>query len=231
MKKLILALNFRTRTSKEKIEKVGTISAAHAANAGYVPNLNPATTVVDDKLDVIKGLYASRDLKIAEVQGISEDILAKEAEVTNIVQDKWLGQTQNAIAGDMQKAKTLGYDIKGEQAQRDKESATYIATSKPLIAEITFGSLTHNIEIINSESKDYILPIDASTLELYEYIGETCPTSIKKMTYLGPVKKGKYTSIFEEDDLGKTVWYIAVYRGKDPKKLSQLSVKMSATII
>ncbi len=232
VKKLILALNFRYLTSKSKLQKMTSISAAHDENSGFVPSLSPTTIVVNDKIAVVNELYIQRAVLEEEIQGITKDIQTKESELENIFVDKWMKQTQDAINGDETKAKTLGYDIKGEQAELNKASSTSIENSVPLIAGVSFkASLTQEIEIINSESKDYILPFDAQALELYEFIGDAEPSNIKKMTYLGPVKRGKFINHFEEADKGKIVWYIAVYRGKDSTILSGLSLKVRMSII
>ena len=92
--------------------------------------------------------------------------------------------------------------------------------------------LQADLEIINDASKDALLPYGAKDLIVFLYFGDTEPTDIKKMQYLGTTKKGKITHHFNVDDIGKTVWFIAVYESKETgKPLANTSPAKKAVVI
>jgi len=94
--------------------------------------------------------------------------------------------------------------------------------------------------MVNSMSGHNKLPTGAKQIDIYEYIsGQNMPPGMNteppddltKWQYLGIAKHGKFINHFTADQLGQTVWYIAVYIDNKTLKPAELAGKVKATII
>ncbi len=226
IKKLIITTNLRNIGETNFIQKTTGIAQAVQNNPTVVPTLTPAATIVLTKIQKLSDLHIQRDnLRNAQKQN-TEQIHQEESEIINIITGQWAPQVQQAIAGDESKAKLLGFGIRGLDSGHADNSIGKAAVSHPIINHIdTNVHLQQTLYTLNSVSRHNKLPKDAKQINIYMQIGGTEPTDIKQMQYAGIAKRGKFINNFKSTDVGKLVYYIAVYIDKKTfKPLEQGSV-------
>ena len=233
-KKLIITSNLSGKHGARFIEKADTMVKGVVDNSTIVPAIDPATTVVEAKLVAMGALIASRTTHENTAKEITVQILAMEADIDNDITSQWVGQVQKAVKGDLAKVKLLGFGAKGIYTGKTPAKAIVgnAYDSFPAIIEIDFKvHLRHIVLTRNSANGKKATPKDARSLEIYMQIGGlTPPTETSKMSHLGSATRGNIVHTFDEADLGKIVYYIAVYIDRKTKKQLILSPVMSATI-
>jgi hypothetical protein len=140
---------------------------------------------------------------------------------------------QKFCNGDVAKAKAYGFGVKGEY-DADAPSPVTVKTSFPSIVNVSgIMHLQLTLEIVNSVSQEIVMPDDAKSIDIYEYIGDTVPAGDyrKTMHYVGQASRGKYTAHFDSSDAGKKVHLLAAYMPKKPADANSLSSKIETTII
>lgn len=230
-KKLIITTNFYGLSESELPIKMTGMATAALNNPWVVPGLYPAPDDVITLIQARQTLLIKRDLLLAEQKKITEQIHQADTNLKNIFTDLWANQLQQAIGGDESKAKLLGFGIKGVDSGHTSDVVGKAADSHPHITRIENNvHLQQTLHTFNSESGHNKLPADARQIDFYEQIGGTPPTDIKQMKHVGIAKRGKFINHFEAEDLGKTVYYIAVYIDKKTLKPLRQSPVVSATV-
>jgi hypothetical protein len=231
-KKLIVTANLKGLPEANFVQKITGMVQAAQANPTVVSNLTPTAAVVLTKIQGFQGLLVTRDNLRKQQKQNTELILAAETDITNIITSQWAPQVQQAIAGDASKAKLLGFGVKGEDSGHTDNVVTKAAESHPIISRVDMNiHLQHTLHVVNSQSGHTKLPDDAKQIDIYEQIGGTAPADIKLMQHIGIVKKGKFINHFEAADMGKTVFYMAVYIDKKTLKPLELSPVVSAQVV
>ncbi len=128
--------------------------------------------------------------------------------------------------------KLLGFSVKGDNSANIAMLMGRAEDSHPIINNIdTNTHQQHTLAIINSVTGSHKLPADAKHTNVYMQVGGlTPPTDTKKMEYAGIAQKGKFVTNFESTDIGKTVYYVAVYIDKITLKALEYSPIMTAMI-
>jgi hypothetical protein len=143
----------------------------------------------------------------------------------------WAGQIQNAEDITIGRVQELFYHVRNVD-DGHSPSPISITNSLPLIQRVDHDlPLQHTIFVCNDTDINLVLPTDADQLDLYQTFDFVNVTDPRKMSYLGKIKHGKYTNKFEQADLNKDVWYVAVYVPKDSNIRLVLSIAYKAKVI
>jgi hypothetical protein len=215
VKKMVLTVGLKGLPENEFTTKTTTMANDAQTNLTLVPDLDPTPAAELAKIANYQSLLAMREsLKNQQLQN-TELILAAREEITNDITSDWMPYAQTQVAGDAAQAKVLGYGIKGQSDAGGGLPSEKAAQSHPTITRIDLNvHLQHALHTVNSQSGKNKLPDDASHIEIYEQIGGTEPISIIGMNKVGICKHGTFINHFAATDLGKTVYYIAVYIDK-----------------
>ena len=228
---MILVLNFHGLSLWQKLQKMTNIQKAHAANPTLVPGLNPDPADVDTKLTDAKKLFDVRAELIDKLKANTKLMYEAETDLENTFVSLWAPQTQAAIGMDQDKAKLLGYDIKGE-----KEVIPPSPDSVPLIADIDISVHgQHTLLIHNNLTKKVKLPDGILRIDIYGLTGGTAPIDLADLIakgggYLGQATRGKFVNTFGSSNMGQPEHYIAVYVDKATKKPFSQGIVVSALI-
>ena len=231
VRKFILTANLSGLSEDDFMKNVKGKLKAQVDNPTIVTGLSPTSTVVDGKVTAMDALFEERTSLLAELRQNTKDIRSGMTELNDIMVDQWMPQILKAISGNEGKARLLGYGVKGtNEAPSDPVT---VNNSHLVIVNVDISvHLQHTIEVINNVTKNTKLPIDADHIDVYMLIGgETAPVDIKKMQYLGVAKRGKIKNTFLPDQLGLSVWYIAVYVSKKTMQACELSSAQKAPIL
>jgi hypothetical protein len=213
-KKLIVTANLDNLKEGEFRRKAKGIIHGHLSNPTYVPGLTPAASDLDTESQTLDNLIEHRSLLVAQLLANTEKIRGQVRKIKNVIVSEWAPQVQKAVGTDQGKVKGLGYGIKGIDNGRSLPEYN-MSNSQPMIFKVDLRvHLKHILSVSNNKLKGKKLPHDAKRLELYMSFGETEPVDYHKMTYLGEVIRGKFENNFKEEDIGKWVWYVAVYIGR-----------------
>lgn len=230
-KKVVLTADLKGLTEADFVTKAETFVQGAIDNASVVPGLNPNTTVEQGKIDTYKNLLSKGETLKNQQKANTELIVATRADINNDIVSKWMPYAQAQVGDNIDLARALGYGIKGQRTAGTGINAEKAAESHPAITRIDEGvHLQHTLHTVNSHSGKNKLPPDAKHIEIYEQIGGTVPTGIKSMTRVGICKHGKFINHFTETDLGKTVYYIAVYVDKKSLMVLEQSPVESAIV-
>ena len=198
------------------------------------PDLVPLPADIKLKADAITVTIGERAALQAQVKAKTASISAAKSELTNLINNNWAPQAQIAIKGDLELAKELDWFIKGiyTGGAPVKSIVGSIDESYPGITKIiTSNHLEHKVFTRNSANGKTGVPKDAKSIEIYMQIGgTTLSTDILKMSHLGSASNGNLKVNFSAEDLGKTVYYIAVYIDMKTKKAKILSPVVSAVV-
>jgi hypothetical protein len=230
-KKMIVTVNLVKLNESDFGTKGKSIAQAHVDKPTYVPGLSPAATVVQGKFDALDTLYAKREALSLEQIENTKLIVAARLEITNIITDDWAPQTQKACAGSPEKVLALGYGIWGEYDGQAEPEATVLNSYPELDPLIKGTHLVHYLNMVNSITHKIAKPKDVKDTEVYMFFGEQPPANYKDMKYLGCAKNGKYTVTFTEEEVGKTVWYFAVYVARKKGTPSMTAGKVRALVV
>ncbi|MEI6853822.1 MAG: hypothetical protein WCL06_13330 [Bacteroidota bacterium] len=229
-KKVILTANLKGLSEAKFQQKTRSMARAELDEPSFVPNLTPSASDVIQIIDDLETLYEVRGTLQREMKVNTTRIRKKEEEIRNIITDQWMPQAQTAIGRDIVKAKRLGFGIKGQDKHGQSEAS--VNNSIPFIIRIESASLRHTLHIINNHHSGIILPEDADRIDVYEWVGdEEPPYDLKKLSYLGVAKSGKFVNHFEPEQREKHVWYIVVYVNKKTGKPCEHGDPMKAMII
>jgi hypothetical protein len=219
IKKLILVLHFYGLPFPKKLQKMVAIKNAHVANPTLVTGLNPTATDVDtDLINAQKLLDKKADLE-EQLKANTKLIYEADAKLTDIFVSKWASQTQAAIGMDEDKAKLLGYDIKGQ-----KEVVPPKSDSIPLIASMDISVHgVHTMYCKNNLTGKVALPDGILRIDIYGQSGGTIPVDLTSLIangggYLGQATRGKFVNTLPNDKIGQIEYYIPVYVDKATKK-------------
>jgi hypothetical protein len=213
-KKLIVTANLDNLKEADFCSKANSIINAHLHNPTYVPGLTPPATDMETESQAIEDMILHRSRLEAELKATNVSIREQVRKIKNVIVSEWAPQVQNAVGNDESKVKGLGYGIKGKY--NGKSLPTYNMTnSYPMILRVEFRSTERQMIFVrNNNLKGRKLPHDAKRLDLYMAFGENAPLDYREMIYLGEVTGGKFFNEFKPEDVGKWVWYVAVYIGR-----------------
>jgi len=211
--------------------KIGNIVSKVTADATVNAGLNPTPAAMATKLGEFDTLVATGEsLRLARLAN-SEQIGAKRKEINDNIVSDWMPTIQTRCAGDVAKAKGLGFGVKG-QYDAQSQSPLSVTNSYPVIVDCDYNvPMHHTIYVINNVSEEYTIPDDGENMQVYETMDEACTTDIEKMSHLGRVKNGKFVNHFKPDEKGKDVWYVVVYVPKDENVAPILSDPYKATVL
>ena len=179
-----------------------------------VATVTPTALSVKTKIAGILLLEIEKTDYMKKVNSITEQINAETREVRVTINSQWCSQVQATPGITAADVLLIGMKIKGEGAGGVEAKVVNKASeSNPLISKIESNlHMKHKIHIINSAKGNKGIPPDASACIVYMQIGgTTLPTDIDKMTYVGKISNGSITRDFKPEDVGKIVYYIAVY--------------------
>jgi hypothetical protein len=237
VKELILTANISELTEVEKLNKETAIANAHAANPTVVPGLTPTPSSVLTLINTQNGYYTQRETLREQLKQVTKLIHTGDENLNNIFVNQWRSQTQTAIGSDESKAKLLGWGIKNIDSGHTPTDATVskeiVLASLPVIIKIDLNShLLHILHIRNNITGKRKLPAGILRIEIYGQIGGTLPTDYSLMgRSLGQASRGKFTTTqYPLADVGKVVYYIAVYISKKTKQPIAQSPVASAII-
>ncbi len=211
----------------DSYDKIGA-----ATDHSSIVTLDPLPAAVKTMLD---GLAAKMSKKVAleqEHKSLTTEIHEGSDDVRKIFARQWAVQIETAIGDDYSQAQLFKFGIKNvDNGKTDNPLAT-AANSLPVITRILNDvEMQHTIFFLNSLTGNVAIPDGGDHIDVYEWTGEGMPPrDLKKLTYLGVAKYGKFVNIFAPDDKGKTIWYIAVYVSKKTKTANQLSVAESSIV-
>ncbi|MEI8202297.1 MAG: hypothetical protein WCH34_04750 [Bacteroidota bacterium] len=229
MSKLIVTANVSDLSEPDWLENAKAKVQAMIDNDTIVPSINPTALAVKGRLTLMDAEILKRDNLGDQIKQCTINIQSYRSEITGNFTNSWANQIQVAVNGDEGKVKLLHFGVKHSD---DTTPEVTIENSLPSILKVNNSHLEIGLEIINDTTKNNALPFGAKDLIVFLSIGNTEPTDIKTMQYLGVVKKGKISHNFAKEDIGKTAWFIAVYDSKETgKPVAKTSKAVSATII
>ncbi len=234
VKELILVSGLKGLSIGNFIARVLGLAKAATDHPLIAPDLDPVPANIKIKANAITVTIGERTALQTEVKAKTASISAAKSELTNLINNSWAPQAQLAIAGDIELAKELAWFIKGvDTGEAPVKAIVGNATnSYPSIQKIESSThLQHTVFTRNSANGKAGVPKDAKSIEIYMQVGGlTPPVDTKGMTHLGSATRGNLVNNFDAADLGKTVYYIAVYFDKKTKKALTLCPVMSAVI-
>ena len=231
IKKLILVLHLGRLTLAARIMKMTDVKNAHKAYPALVPNLKPPINEVETKLENLNTLIEARSSLEDQVKSKTQEIAEAEAELVDIFVQKYANQTQNATDMDADKAKLLGYSIKGQTPTEPPSPE-----SVPVIGKINVNVKGEHILLIhNNETLKVALPPGILRIDIYGQTGGTRPINLTALIangggYLGQATRGKLVNKYGNEHLGEVEYYIAVYVDKASKKPFSQSFVESALL-
>jgi len=232
IKKLIVTSNLQGLSAGRFLQRTKGISNAMAANILLVTNILPLPATVITKIEALEMLHEDGvQMQIAQKEN-TQLIESKTNEILDIITSQWAPQVQTAADGDIAKVKLLGFSVKGDNSSNIAMLTGRAEESHPIINNIdTNTHQQHTLGIINSITGTRKLPADAKHTNVYMQVGGlTPPADYKKMEYVGIAQKGKFVTDFDNADIGKTVYYVAVYIDKISLKALEYSPIMTAMI-
>jgi len=232
IKKLIVTSNLQGLSAGRFLQRTKGIATAVAANVGMIINITPLPPAVITKIEGLENLHElGIQMQITQKEN-TQLIEALTNEILDIITSQWAPQVQIAADGDIAKVKLLGFSVKGDESANIAMLTGRAEDSHPIINNIdTNTHQQHTLGIINSITGTRKLPADAKHTNVYMQVGGlTAPTDYKKMEYAGIAQKGKFVTDFENADIGKTVYYVAVYIDKISLKALEYSPLMTAMI-
>jgi hypothetical protein len=230
-KKLIVVANQQKLTESERIQNSKDKVNAQIEFPTIVSGIDPAPAAVQTILTGIDANVNKRNLLLEEAMGLTETINADLDKVNNIFVDKWAHQIQDSPGIDLGKVKQLKFYVKGIY-DGQAEPVVKVSNSHPQLDDlIKVSHLKHILNMVNSTTKKIALPEDAEGIEVYSFIGPTPPADYKDMKYLGTAEKGKFTVTFTEEEMGRTIWYFAIYIPRKKGTLCEIAAKVKAVII
>jgi len=231
IKKLVVTSNLHKLSKGNFSTRSKSIANAFIANPTYVTNLNPLPETVLTEIQNYDDLAVNGKSLSDAVKENSKIMIAQRGVILDIINDNWVTQVQMAVKGDVAKVLKLGLGVKGVDNGTVPALVGKVVDSHPIISQTdTNVHQQHTLHIINSETGSKKQPVDAISTYIYQLIGTTAPTSISQMSYKGIVNKGKYINKFDSLDLGKVVYYIAIYVNKKTLELMEPSPVSSAII-
>ena len=175
-----------------------------------------------------KALHLKEELEV-----LTEQIHNKSESIKDIFISKYAPQVQAFINGNTETAKLLGYGEKGVDDGHSDVTVDSITNSRPTIEDVyTTAYLTQAIVVKNNQSGSIAKPHDVDRIEIYELMADAMPTVIdlKKWTYLGIAKRGKFLNHFSPLEYNQTVFYIAVYVPKKAGESVVISTGFKSTV-
>ncbi|HEX7412482.1 MAG TPA: hypothetical protein VF411_00450 [Bacteroidia bacterium] len=245
-KKVVLTADFYGLTQEEKLKKETDMTLAQKNNPLLVPGLNPTAVVIQNRIialtDPNTGLVHELEMVRANEKTLVGQIADEVKAIESIIVSEWMSQTQSAIAGDVNKAATLKFGVKGVSGGGAQTSSVMemakTATSAPVIVKIdTDVHDEHILHIHNNITNKRGHGKDILRVDMYAQNGGTLPINFAALIanggqLLGTAERGVYinTIIATTANSGTTVYYIAVYISKKTKKPVAYSVVASAKI-
>ena len=231
VRKFLLTANLSGLTEEDFMKNVKGKVKAQADNPTIVAGLTPPVDEVNHKVADLDTLFAKRTSLLSQLRQNTKDIKNGMTEVNDIIIEQWMPQTLVAISGNEGLAKLLGFGTKGTKAAPSDPVSTN--NSHLVIINIDVSvHLQHTIEVVNNITKNSKKPFDADHIDIYMLVGgDAAPVDIKKMQYLGVATRGKIKNKFLPEQLGQSVWYIAVYVNKKTMQACTLSSAQKAPIL
>lgn len=230
-KKLVVVTNQKGLTESEKIQDSKEKVDAQIEFSTYVPGITPTPASVQSTLDGIDDNVLKRAHALEQAMGYTGLINADIEKVQNIFVDQWCKQIQSAPGIDVNKVKQLKFGIKGIYDGQSVPSVTVENSYVQLDDYVVATHLKHQLNMANSTTKKTSAPEDADGIDVYMFFGENAPADYREMKYLGRAKNGKITVNFTDGDVGKTVWYFAIYIPKKDGVVALQGAKISAKVI
>ncbi|MEI6823445.1 MAG: hypothetical protein WCL51_16055 [Bacteroidota bacterium] len=231
IKKLVVTSNLHKLSKGKFSTKSKSIANALIANPTYVTNIDPLPETVLTEIQKFDDLGVNGKTLSDALKENSKCLIDQKGVILDMVNDNWIIQVQMAVKGDIAKVLKLGFGVKGVDNGTVPAIVGKVVDSHPIISQTdTNVHQQHTLHIINSETGSKKQPADAISTYIYQLIGTTAPSSINQMSYKGIVSKGKYINKFDSLDLGKVVYYIAIYVNKKTLELMEPSPVSSAII-
>ncbi|MCX6706215.1 MAG: hypothetical protein NTV24_03900 [Candidatus Woesebacteria bacterium] len=230
--KIEVTANLEGLTKPQFVVITGGIAQAAIDNPTVAPTtLDPTPAALKAEVQIMAALMVAAQNLVQQLRNNTELINKSLKIINDFIVSGWVPEIQKKVTNP-EDIKLLGFGIKGV-FDGHSGSGVSITNSKPDISNVEYRHLEHILTFRNNITGHIGLPYDGLRIDIYEYIGTTEPTDIKKMTYIGSASRGKFTNHFTEDQLGQKVWYIAVYVGKKSAAdgSSELSVKVQATVV
>jgi len=228
-KKLILVAGLTGLTVEKFLENVEAKADAAIAFPALAPDYDHDAATIKTKVGAVRTSIALHKTKEDELKTLTKKNEDDLTFLNDVVLGDWMPKTQTAIANDPTKATQMSYTFRGEHDHVAPDVSVWNSHVNLDIA-IT-GSLLHTITAVNNVSKSWHLPEDADCLYLYECYDPANVFDLKKMIFLGVMKKSKFVNHFTADDKGKTVYYVAVYKPKKGDLQPELSVAESKPVV
>ena len=179
-----------------------------------IATVSPTALSIKTKIADVYILEKQKNDFLKKANSIYEQIIAETREIRMTINSQWCSQVQATPGITAADVLLIGMKIKGEGSGGvDAKVVNKASESNPLINKIDSNlHMKHKIHVINSAKGNKGIPPDASACIVYMQIGGTIlPTDIDKMTYVGKISNGSITRDFKPEDVGKIVYYIAVY--------------------
>jgi hypothetical protein len=214
---------FRSRTRKIVKE----------INDKPIAGLSPTPAEGQALVDSLDAACLLRDQLQDQLLKNTEEINKLKTKLNDTIVYDWMPDVQTFCKGDVALAKAYGFGVKGEY-DAEAPSPITVKTSFPSIVNVNgMMHLQATIDIVNSVSKEIVMPDDAKSVDIYEYVGDEVPAGNyrKTMHYVGQASRGKYTAHFDAADVGKNVHLLAAYMPKNQANANELSSKVKFQII
>ena len=230
-KSFIVVPDVSKLTEEEFVVEIDLKSQAMEDNDTTVPGINPTPTVVKDKLQIVVGEMKDRELLRSDIKEKDENITTGIKEISDIMNNQWANQIQNALNITKGKVEALRFKVKGTG-----EVIPLPEGCVPLNDKIDLNIAgQHTLYFVDSIKHKRALPTGIARIDVYGQTGGTAPTNLIELIangggYLGEADRGKYKNVLASGNKGKIEYYIAVYISKKTKKPFSYSIVFSAPI-
>jgi hypothetical protein len=243
-KKVILTAGFTGLTQDEILKRETDMAKAQVLNPTLVPGLTPTAASVQTQITAINdpntGLIHQLGVVRAQEKSLVGQIDAAINDIKDIITDDWMPQTQTAIAGDVTKAATLLFGVKGfstGHASTTVASTAKTVASAPVVVKIDVIAGEQVLHIHNNITGKRGRPKGVKQIDVYAQTGGTAPTNLASLIangggYIGQAKDGKFvnTIAVTAANVGKIEYYIVVYVDSKTLKPSAYSTVAFETI-
>jgi hypothetical protein len=209
-RKLIVTTNQDGLNQADFMNDADAKIKAQVDNSTIVPGIDPTVSSTQAKAADLRTKFNLRTSLLAQVHQVTGQINDVERELKSDFVE-WATQIQKAVAGDVNKVKLLKFGIKGVYDGQSESPISFTNSHLVIVNVFNSGHLIHTIEAVNNLSLTSKLPFDVDHIDLYETDNEANITDLKKMIYLGVMKRSKFINHFNASELNKDFWYVAVY--------------------
>ncbi|MHB8260537.1 MAG: hypothetical protein ACYDCN_02030 [Bacteroidia bacterium] len=245
VKKVVLTADFQGLTKEEKLSKETDMAKAQKDNPLLVPGLNPTAVSVQNRIialtDPNTGLIPELEAVRANEKTLVGQIDAEIKAIESIIVSEWMPQTQSAIGGDVNKAATLKFGVKGISGGKAQtitvDEMGRTIGSAPVIIRIDVIAGVQTLHVRNNITGKIGHGKNILRADVYGQTGGTMPTDLATLIangggWLGTVKRGKFINpiAVTTGNKGKEEYYIVTYIDKITLKPVAYSIVAHETI-